>query len=764
MDRGHRNPIRRDIRFSASIGAARMKLKTLTFALLLLLSTSLASTKPALAQESGGGPRVDNLIIKIYPNYNAEMQAFEAGQIDLLNSPLNSTLKNKYSTLPWNLTVSLDSVSELAMYRVDINNKDTILTYPNWSSSTSSQAFRHAIAHLTDKSGYVNTILGGYGTVLNTPVMPWMSKWYNPLADPHTYNRTEAAITLDAGGYTDANGDGIRDYPPEHEIAGENTDSIIFFAPAEDPALQTVAQRLTSEMQLIGIPVNLTIADETTIFNSVIQNKDFHLYIGKQDMYHSDVSADTAATGFGNLYHLDMYGAYGANYIHFNNTQFNNYVQTLRNADDEGTAITAAKEAQRVLADQVGIIPLFATVGYKAHKSQWVDTVNEVGNGVDNWWTFMMAHQEGSPTGGTLQYGIIGDPCGINPLLSDLRKSTTLTALMYDSLLRVRDMESVVSGAARNWEMGTWFNPDTGMDSTKLTFYLNQNLYFHDGVQLTSADVNFTIGYLKSHPVGTNYAKVTNVHHIDTPNLYTVVVYENVTSLWALDWIGSLPILPKHKWQTITNPYVATPEPTVTGSGPFKFAEYVPGSHISLTANRNYPVHDVAIVDVLTFPAPYQEGQLVSINVTVQNQRDFTEAVKVSVYYQIISDPLIGTQNLTLGPGSSKTITFGLTPPIAAIYRIRAEVSVIASEPDTTDNSMSEIISVGYGAGAAQLNSDSSSLNLGAALFGLFSIVLLAPDLSRRKRRHDDETPMTRRKSLDVQNDKWRELIRHDYT
>lgn len=639
-----------------------MKPKILFLVLLLFLPIPLVLMRPVVAQESGGGPKVNNLLVKLYPTYNAEIEAFEADQIDFLDSPLNSTLINKYSKAPWNSTISLDALSELAMFQIDINNNDTLPTYSYWSSPTSYQAFRHALAHLANKSGYVNTILGGYGVALNTPVMPWMSKWYNPLVDPHTFNRTEAAVILDSGGFADSNGDGVREYPSDHIKVGEDIDSIIFFAPIEDPVRQAVAQLLTSEMQLVGIPVNLTVTDWSNIFNNVIKTKDFHLYIGKQDMYRSDVPTDAAAISFGNLYHSDVYGMYGANYVHFNDTQFDSYVEMLWQASNETTAITATKEAQRVLAEQVGVIPLFATVGYKAHKNQWVDVINENGNSVDNWWTFVQVRPRDLPSGGTLQYGEVGDRGGINPLLSDLHQLPSITGLVYDSLLRVRDLESVVSGVSKTWEVGTWLNPDTGANSTMLTFYLNENFYFHDGIQLISADVNFTIYYLKRNPLGSHYPKVMNVHHVETPNPYTIVVYENTTNMWALYWIGSLPILPKHKWQAITDPFVATPEPTVTGSGPFKFVEYISGSHISLTANRNYPLHDVAVVEVSTFPSPLVAAQPVYINVTVQNERNFTEFFSVSVYYQMLTDPLIGIQNVTLNPGANTTLTFEWTP------------------------------------------------------------------------------------------------------
>jgi len=457
-----------------------MKAETLALILLLLSTLPAPLVRQTAAQENLGEPRVDNLLVNIYPNFNAVVQAFEEGQIDLFDSSLNSTLKNRYSMSSWNLTVSLNPFTEAAMYQLDLNNNHTIPTYPYWSSPTSFQAFRHGIAHLADKSEYVNSILGGYGTVLNTPVMPWMTEWYNPMADPHSFNRTEAALALDAGGFADSNGDGLRDYSIGHEKEGENLDPLIFLSPAEDPDRLAVAQSLTSEMLLVGIPVNLTVADWSSIFNGAIENKDFHLYVGKQDMYHSDVSTDAAAISFSGLYGLDTYGSCGANYVHFNNTQFDDLVHALRNASDNATAIAAAKEAQRVLAEQVGVVPLFARVGYKAHKNLWIDVENEEGNGVDNSWTFLMTHQENQPVGGTLTYGITGDPNGLNPLLTFSPAQQLMIDLIYDSLVRVRDMSLRVPRIAYDWIIDTWLNPDTGSTATKVIFNLNHNIFFHD--------------------------------------------------------------------------------------------------------------------------------------------------------------------------------------------------------------------------------------------------------------------------------------------
>jgi len=662
-----------------------MKPKIFALALLLLLPLEIPVSSPSTTPQVSGA-RVDNLIIRLYPTYDALIQAFEANQIDLLDSTLNTTLIDRYSTSPWNTSITLDAVSELAMFEIDLNNNETLPTYRTWPSPTSYQSFRHALAHLTDKSRYVNEILEGYGVVLSTPVMPWMTEWYNSQADAHQYNKTEAAVQLDSGGFVDGDGDGIRDYPSDHLKAGKDLDPLKFFAVSEDPVRLKVAQRLTTEMLTLGIPVNLTITDWSNVFTSVIVQSDFHLNIGKQDMYHSDVTADTAATYFGGLYQSDTIRSCGSNYVRFNNTQFDSCIRELRQAPDEGTAVLAAKEAQRILAEQVGIIPLFARVGYKAHKNLWVNVVNEDGNGVDSWWTFLMTHQQNQPAGGTLGYGIVGDPNGLNPLLTFSSPQQSITDLIYESLLRVRNLNPPVSRIASGWTVDTWLNPDTGSTATKLVYDLNSNIYFHDGVQLTSADVKFSIDYIKTHKMGNSYARVANVHHVDAPDASTVVIYESTMNTRALDWIGSIPIVPKHKWQSIADPFVSTPEPTLTGSGPFRFVEYVPNDRVFLTANRNYLLHDVAVTNTTPTPTVVYQGGIVEISVTIQNQGDFTETFDVNVY---ANSTLVSTEsisNLASGNTVTLTINWDTNDFQRGNYTINTRVTAVLGELDTSDN------------------------------------------------------------------------------
>jgi ABC-type transport system substrate-binding protein len=178
--------------------------------------------------------------------------------------------------------------------------------------------------------------------------------------DPHLYDVTQAMRLLDSSDFVDADGDGIRDYPPNNLKEGKNLDPLIFYTLTEDPVRLAVAQLLTAEMQALGIPVNLTATTRPIIFQKVMTEKNYHLYTGKQDFYHSDITFNTTITVFANLYHSDMYWEHGPNYVHFNNTNFDMNVNILRYTSNKTTAIIAAKKAQQILTNEVGVIPLFA--------------------------------------------------------------------------------------------------------------------------------------------------------------------------------------------------------------------------------------------------------------------------------------------------------------------------------------------------------------------------------------------------------------------
>jgi len=93
--------------------------------------------------------------------------------------------------------------------------------------------------------------------------------------------------------------------------------------------------------------------------------------------------------------------------------------------------------------------------------------------------------------------------------------------------------------------------------------------------------------------------------------------------------------------------------------------------------------HDIAVIDAMPHKTVVCQGYDVSINVTVENQGDFTESFNVTAY---ANTTIIHTQNVTLTSGNSTIITFGWSTDFKGVYNITATASTVQGESETTDN------------------------------------------------------------------------------
>jgi len=96
-------------------------------------------------------------------------------------------------------------------------------------------------------------------------------------------------------------------------------------------------------------------------------------------------------------------------------------------------------------------------------------------------------------------------------------------------------------------------------------------------------------------------------------------------------------------------------------------------------------VHDVAVTDVTPLKIGVGQGYSVSVNVTVENQGDYTETFNLTAYYD---DHVIEEQEITISSMSSTTVTFSwnTTGVLIGNYTISASVNPVPDEIDTDDN------------------------------------------------------------------------------
>jgi peptide/nickel transport system substrate-binding protein len=134
-------------------------------------------------------------------------------------------------------------------------------------------------------------------------------------------------------------------------------------------------------------------------------------------------------------------------------------------------------------------------------------------------------------------------------------------------------------------------------DGKTYTFKLRPNVKFHDGKPFTSADVAYSIQMLKTvHPRGRN--TFANVTEVKTPDPLTAVIELSKPAPFLIKALAAAesPMVPKHIYDgtdPVTNPNGNAP----IGTGPYKFKQWVRGSHVIFERNPDYWQPDLPRID-----------------------------------------------------------------------------------------------------------------------------------------------------------------------
>src|SRR5438477_590060 len=155
-------------------------------------------------------------------------------------------------------------------------------------------------------------------------------------------------------------------------------------------------------------------------------------------------------------------------------------------------------------------------------------------------------------------------------------------SLIFDYLVGTTPdgQPSQAGGLASKWE--------NSADHKRWTFHLRKGVKFHDGAEMTSDDVKFSLQRAMSKRSTTGYAGPlrTLIADIETPAPDRVVIVTREPTLIIPTYLSrSLStegiVLPK-KYIEANGDDVFARKPV--GTGPYKFVEQVVGSHIKMTA------------------------------------------------------------------------------------------------------------------------------------------------------------------------------------
>jgi peptide/nickel transport system substrate-binding protein len=183
--------------------------------------------------------------------------------------------------------------------------------------------------------------------------------------------------------------------------------------------------------------------------------------------------------------------------------------------------------------------------------------------------------------GGTLVIGVSTDLESLNPAFGLGATPSRVLGKIFDPMILYDEELQPQPSLIESWEISS--------DGLTYTWNLRENVKWHDGEPFTSADVKFSIDEILLKYNALSQTTLNNYDYCETTDENTVLIH--LSSPWAplmtYLHINFFSVCPKHLYEgtdIMTNPTNMQP----VGTGPFKFDEYVTGSHLTLVKNEDY--------------------------------------------------------------------------------------------------------------------------------------------------------------------------------
>lgn len=183
------------------------------------------------------------------------------------------------------------------------------------------------------------------------------------------------------------------------------------------------------------------------------------------------------------------------------------------------------------------------------------------------------------------------------------RNASTTAWHMYDTLLWVNEEGILEPALAKDW--------DVSEDGSEYTFYLRDDVTFHNGEPFNADAVVFS--WERAKDAGFEYSNLwqlaTTVEKVDD---YTVkITTEGPDALFLTTVADNWAIIPPQYFQEVGQ---AGFDEHPVGTGPFVFVEWVKGDRIVLKANPDYWREDTPKIENLIFrPIPESATRVAAI-------------------------------------------------------------------------------------------------------------------------------------------------------
>lgn len=592
---------------------------------------------PVVSTQETRGPKIDILRHTVIRSPDAQLQAMQDGEVDVLTqrtrpTDIDSLSENCYtitSTHGFHICfISFNVRPDQSYRRPEINY---------WPLADVN--FTHALAHSVNK---LEILAGNWvKTPLDSMVPPIYGGWRSPEVDPHPFNLGDPLANtvypddhstcgiLRYGGYhfVDADNNGIVTTPDYWTMPnGEPLPQMEVFSPTceVDPQKAWVVFRWLADCSSIGLVstdqnghsgLTQSPREFSPYITDVYEYADFDAYIVNFKLNRfPDYLYDWFHSSQDSLSFLGAYNAFGVN-----DPTLDGLLETLKFSLDHQEKLQACYDAQEWLADPnnihgVPVLPVYTMDYYDAFNPDLKGIVKSPGfgagdggcvalkepNGPSPFWTYLNIHWELGVEPSALNWCLSDEPERLNPLHAGTTSAWEIMDRVFDPLIMVNPYtHEDIPWIAESWEIT---QTPTGMD---VTFHLRNDVYWQDGNLYTAYDAEFSLEFLRDNQIYKYKSAWEHIVDVEVINDYAFTVHSDATSQFLIyDWAVLAALLPPPVWadwngrpliEILARDLSMEPgwngqTPTnLFGTGPFVFDYYDPvGMAGELHANRLY--------------------------------------------------------------------------------------------------------------------------------------------------------------------------------
>jgi ABC-type transport system substrate-binding protein len=605
----------------------------------VLIQPRFTSVQATWTYPSGFDPHggyIDRLIFRIYPSEDIAqaLLALQAGTV--------------YS---YDERIPYQSIQELvANPAIDVTSEvGTIyrqFTMQCQRFPTNITGYRVALAYALDKLTIVANARGGFAQVMDNPIPLAFSFWtYEDQMSSHFYDKdiASANATLDAAHiidtpdsphpgwrYYDADMSGnwtLGDKRGDVEAPDGLKIELMVSAAPSSSAIQSV-YLLVLGMEECGLQGDIVEVDFRALINR-LESGEYSL-----GCFSWNINPPGDPTLLYDFWHTE--GRHYDFFYRFNNSEYDYNCTRFMEAPTRLEARNWAWNCCRILMEEMPMIVCYNDEYTHAYCTDiWEGYIpqvgiNRMGGNPYTFHSIRLKAEAGGPFGcfPTDYITVLSEGMdSTNTLFTSSGYSRTIFDLIYSTLWQIDPLDSFTSAApdlAYEWTLEPTIAAGDIQNGMKYTFYLYENITWHDGTPFTAEDVQYSL--MNIHPMsrypGITNGSVASIYRVDTPDAYTVEIFSNESGYVTFTKSTSVPILPKHIW----SPYEAmnftwTPEtPTdLTGTGCYQWVFRSSGQEIILDRYENwhFAVEHPQRTICLPPPLPFGFYAILSISVVI---------------------------------------------------------------------------------------------------------------------------------------------------